>query len=177
MATLDQSNTATVTGGNGIRYQASDGNFLAGIQFVPTRTQKIVEAHLTLGKMSGGTPTGNMWVEIYSDNGSNVPNTQTGADSATVACNTVTGVYNVAPQEITFTWSTGIDLTSGTKYWLVFNADYTYSGTNDIVICTNGTAYQSTMRLKQNSSWTDSGAYGWFKEYDDYSSGGFFAFF
>jgi hypothetical protein len=75
-----------------------------------------------------GLPTGNVWCEIWSDNGSDKPNAKIGASSANV--NVATLGTDTGGTYITFTWSTAIPVTVGTKYWIIFNGDFTVSSTN-----------------------------------------------
>jgi hypothetical protein len=166
MAILDQQNTTTATGANALRYSTSYLKF--GQQFIPSVSGNIAEVHLNLYK--SGSPSGNVWAELWSDNGSNLPNAQLGTNSDTVSTASITGSDVGTSQEITFTFTNGPAMTSGTKYWIVFNGDYSINTTNWIAITfTDGTdRYASgVIAIYAGSSWSAGAAntdYN-FKEY------------
>lgn|SRR3972149_1871919 len=71
-----------------------------------------------------GSPTGNVWLEIWSDSGGNPGSIITNGQSANVDVSTLSGDWK------DFTFSTFPSLTNGSQYWLVMKGDYTYSGTH-----------------------------------------------
>jgi hypothetical protein len=160
MATLDQSFTTT-DNANVLRYSAS---FMQQAQqFTPSVTADIVTVELPLYKQNA--PSGNVWVEIWSDGGGDTLGTQIGSDSTTVACSSISdttypGTY------ISFTLS-GITLTSGTKYWIVFDGDYTVSTTDWIAHDFNTTGgYTGGIYARYAAGWAYDASADWcFKEY------------
>ena len=128
MATLDQSYWPTF-GSAQILRKSDTEQVILGMKFVPSVTGVIDSVHLPLYK--AGSPSGNLWVEIWTDAGGtpSIPNTQTGNDSGTVACSTITSTSYSTPDEITFTFTSGPSLTASTPYWIVLCGDYTPSST------------------------------------------------
>jgi len=88
----------------------------------PSTSFPLSKIDIQLNKVN--TPTGNMWVEIWSDNGSDDPLAQIGIDSSILDVSTVG-----SDTTHTFTFSTPITLISGTKYWIVLNDN---RGTDDV---------------------------------------------
>jgi len=89
---------------------------LIGVQFVPSVTASV--SQIILRMQREGSPTGNIWAEIYSDNGDE-PNAQIGADSEVVNAGTMATSWGA----ITFTFAAPIALVEGTKYWIVLNGN------------------------------------------------------
>ncbi len=124
------------------------------IEFVPSVTASCNQVILTLRK-SGTIAGGNIWTEVWSDNGSDLPNVQLGIDSATITANNLGGTA----AEVTFVFSTPIALTSGIKYWIVFDGDYAVDGSNYIGwFKQDTTAYAYYLGFWGGSSWSNSAA-------------------
>jgi len=107
------------------------GQSLLAYPFTPTENYDLSKIAVQLRKVN--SPTGNMWVEIYSDNGSGDPLTQIGIDSSALD---VSGI-STSDTYYTFTFTTPISLTLGTKYWIVLNDDRGVDNTNYIEWCGN----------------------------------------
>lgn len=99
--------------------------------FTPTSNFSISKVELELRKVN--SPTGNIWVEIWSDNGSDDPNAQIGDDSSTIAASSLSTSDNYE----SFTFGTPISLTSGTKYWIVLTSDRSLDDTNIVELAGN----------------------------------------
>jgi hypothetical protein len=157
---IDQSNTAASVSFTSLRFSASFEKI--GIQFVPTVSTDVIEVHLNLKKT--GTPTGNIWVEVWTDTGSNAPNAITGSASANVDVSTIPG----SETETTFTFAAGTAVTASTKYWIVVRGSYTINGTDYAQVYFNNTAYNVALQAFDSGGpgWSTPGAgnYGIFKE-------------
>jgi hypothetical protein len=118
--------------------------------FTPSENYDLGKVELELMKVN--SPTGNIWVEIWSDNGSDDPNVQIGADSAVVAAATL----STSDGFIAFTFSSPISLTSGTKYWIVLNDNRVKDDTNIVKWCGNiaGLATKGHYHVDQ-PAWTN----------------------
>jgi len=139
---LDQQDVdETTTDTDQLHYDAS--RQMVGMQFIPTVSADISKAIFKLSKI--GTPTGNVWCEVWSDSGDS-PNAQIGVDSATVD---VSGLGAAA--EVTLTFSTKPTTTSGGKYWLLLDGDFAQDASNGVGI-----------QLDADSTYTD----GLYKTYN-----------
>ena len=124
MATLDQS-YALANGDNAftLRFSTVLNVYLAQ-SFTTVSGGQVEQVKLALNRL--GTPTGNIWVEIWSDN-AGTPNAQIGSSSANVDVSTLV-TTNPPVAYTTFTWSSGYPaISASTKYWIVFNGDYAFS--------------------------------------------------
>jgi len=174
MAILDQSFTTTPDSQASLRYNAATK---IAQEFITVFTINVQQVDLLLYKTS--IPTGNIWTEIWSDTGSDLPSAKIGNSSANVDVSTLGtdtgGAY------ITFTWATAPPTVIGTKYWLVLNGDYTASTQNFAnwkMLSTGGyasgvPAYWDGAQWEKTTIGTTADLN--FKEYGDRSSG-FFAF-
>jgi len=163
-AILDRSNIGSQDDFAQLAY-SGDYSLLA-VQFVPSVTASCNQIDLDLKKI--GTPSGNVKVKLYSDN-SDAPNIQIGDVSNNVACSGISTSFTYIP----FTLSTPIALTSGTKYWIVLDCDYSISTDNNIGWSidntTPGYGYKGYGRWN-GASWTIIAGTSWvfnFKEYYD----------
>ena len=134
-------------------------------QFIPAHSGYVNKVELQLLKKAD--PTGNMWISIWSDNGSDLPSAQIGSASNTVDIATVTDT--TPPGEtILFTFA-GTDalVTASTKYWIVLEGDYTPATDHHIGWCIENTGtYADGIMARYHSSWSaDSANDGWFNEY------------
>ena len=128
-------------------------------QFLPTKSGSVDQIEIQIRK--NGSPTGNVWVEIWSDTGSDVPNAVLGGASGNVDVSTLSTDALGAFQA--FTWSTNLPpITAGTKYWIIFAGDYTQDTNNcaQWIVDTDGSggaspgeAYSATA----GPTWSDSG--------------------
>src|SRR3990167_5888647 len=123
MAVLDRQYITGDDDRGDLRRSTVPANLLLGQQFTPTIGLNVIQVDLKLFKT--GSPTGNIWAEIWSDS-TDLPNAQIGVDSATVDVSTL----GASPGAfVTFTWVTGPSIVANTKYWIVFNGDYAQSDT------------------------------------------------
>jgi hypothetical protein len=134
MATLDQSyDKSNIDNISATRY-ASPEIVYRGHQFTAGASGVINKINLALGK--NGSPTGNVWVEIWSDNGSDTPNSIIGGASSTKNVSTLsTSDATTRRSEAwdEFTWSSNYPtVVSGTKYWIIIAGNTTFSNTNYI---------------------------------------------
>lgn len=129
-------------------------------QFTPTRAGKIDRIDIKIYKT--GSPTGNVSVEIWSDNGSDLPNALLGGASANVDVSTL-GADPGDFVTFTFTAANQPTIVASTKYWIVFAGDYTQDTNN----CaqwradsdeSGGTSTGAVAAATAGPSWTDSGA-------------------
>jgi hypothetical protein len=121
-AVLDAFHTDTANSAGALRYSSSYQKYAQ--QFPAGITGAVAEVHLFLYK--AGSPSGNVWAEIWSDSG-DLPSTEL-CQSANVACSSITSTDFNAPNEITFTFTTTpATLTATTKYWIVLDGDYAES--------------------------------------------------
>lgn len=144
---LDDSNSASTNGSTDTIRIAAD-HLKHAQKFVPSVTAKITRATLKLAKV--GSPTGNIWIEVYSDN-AGLPDTLLGNISALVDVSTISS----SATDINFDWSDGPLLTNGTSYWLVINADYTISAVNFIRDYVRTPLYRDESKVWNGSAWND----------------------
>jgi len=124
-----------------------------GVQFIPTVTANVGKVTLRLQKE--GTPSGNVWVELWTDNGTGEPISEVG-QSNNVACS---GISSVALSDVDFAWGTTYQRVAGNKYWYIFNGDYAESTSANIHWSIDNTtpSYPSTLygRVRYATSvWT-----------------------
>lgn len=124
MATLDQSYTtgqdnADGSGIGNLRRAANNNEILVQ-SFTPTQSGVIPQFEIYMKKV--GSPTGNIWAEIWSDAGGPGTGSQINGDSATVDVSTVAGAYGYQM----FTWSSNYPMiAAGLVYWVRLYGDYT----------------------------------------------------
>lgn len=125
MATLDKSYDTGDDAASSLRNNTASYKFAQ--QFTPTQSGSVDQADIKIYK--AGTPTGNIWVEIWSDNGSDLPNAQLGGDSNVVDVSTLGAADGAF---VTFTWSSNLPpIVASTKYWLVWDGDFAESATDN----------------------------------------------
>lgn len=166
---LDQKAYGTPNVSSPLRYGATT-NVLMAQSFTPT-LNNVTKVILELIKT--GSPSGNVWAEIYTDN-AGTPNAQTGADSATVACSSITDT-STPGEQMTFTFASPISLTPSTKHWIVLNGDYTANGTDYIAWDrdnTGSTLTGQSIKSFNGSTWSDYDNPNdqWFEEYGNSGS-------
>lgn len=169
---LDQSFTTTPDDAGFLRYSTSVYNLAQ--QITPSVTGYLVEFHLKCTKI--GSPTGNMWVELWSDTGSDLPNSIIGTASDTLDVSTI----SASETEYTFSFSTtDAAVTASTKYWVVFLGDYTVSTSNYIQVgrvTAGGYSGGITAYSDNASNWTPQTNDYYFKQYRNApSASGFLA--
>ena len=116
----DQSEATASAAGNALRDDAARTGLAQG--FKPDYSLPIARVTLSLKKT--GTPTGNIWVEIWTD--ATTPSAQLLADSAVVDISTLTGSF----AGITFDFTTPIPVVAGTQYYIVLQGNNTIDGAN-----------------------------------------------
>jgi hypothetical protein len=91
--------------------------------FVPTIAGGVAQIDvLQLWKV--GSPTGNVWVDIYTDS-STLPVTKVGSSSTVIDVSSLATSGNTS---VSFVWSTGYPPVSiGVTYWIVLQGDFTIS--------------------------------------------------
>lgn len=157
----DQYYNPTVDGDFKLHYDANANK--GGVQFTPTVTNSIGQIDLKLYKT--GSPSGNIWIEIWSDNGSDLPNAKISGSSDVKATTAITetgspgGTYS-------FTWSSNVpSLTATTKYWIVVNADYANSTSNYIRVEVKLSDATRVTAAFDGATWTNPSYSYWFNEY------------
>lgn len=175
---LDQSYYGSDDASYELRYDGSVYNKLA-VQFIPTVTANVGKNTLRLQKE--GAPSGNVWVELWSDDGSQKPLAKIG-QSNNVACSGI----STSASDVDFAWTTTYQRISGTKYWYVLNGDYSVSASANIHWLFDNTTptYSASLggTIRYDSSWQgyvagNSECFGFKEYYDDTTVvSGFFAF-
>src|SRR3990167_271353 len=115
----DQSQTTASASGNALRDAAARTGLAQG--FKPDYALPIARVTLKLKKT--GSPTGNIWVEIWSDSGS-APSAQLVSDSAVIDISTLTGSF----ASYNFDLSASVPVVSGTQYYIVLQGDNAING-------------------------------------------------
>jgi len=121
MAQILDINQDTFDTGNGLR-PASNTQVKLAQSFTPSVYGQCPKVSLYLG--DNGTTTGNVWVTIESDSDGK----PSGTALATSANVDAAGIDSYGFDD--FTFASPATLTNGTKYWIVLQGDYDYSGTN-----------------------------------------------
>lgn len=106
---------------------ASNNTEILGQSFVPSLSGPLNRVELYIKRL--GSPSGNIWVEIHADGANPTAAAQLGSDSATVSAGGVSTSYGY----VAFDFTTPINLTAGTEYWMLLYGDYTLSGTDAII--------------------------------------------
>ncbi len=158
---LDQSYTHASNDWWDVRYSTT--RWYEAVQFTPTVSAKVGQVKVNLKK--DGTPTGNIWVEIWSDNGSNLPLAYIGKSN-----NQNVASLSTSETEVTFAFTTPVGpLTSGTKYHIAVFGDWTVDGSNYVsffdYILDSTSARMS--RSDNTPTWAGNGASAIYKEYYD----------
>ena len=121
MATLDQSYDKSNSNNAKLLRFSTNTNVKIAQKFIPSVTGEVDNINLELTKT--GSPTGNMWVEIWTD--SSNPSSITGSASDNVDVSTIsasTGSWK------NFSWSSGHpSLTASTGYWIVITGDQAFA--------------------------------------------------
>jgi hypothetical protein len=152
MSTLDQYYIDAANNAYALRYSSSYQKHAQ--QFTPSATKLCDTIDISIYKSA--SPSGNVWVEIWSDTGADLPNAQIGSDSSTVACSSITD--SAYPGTMTtFTFASPIALTAGTKYWIVFDGDYAESTTDWVAWDNLETGYYEGGRMARMAvgTWYD----------------------
>jgi hypothetical protein len=159
-AQLDQSYAGAIDDYFGIGYS---GYPKAAQQFTPSVDAACNQVKVNL--MRSGSPTGNVWCEIWTDTGSNVPSAIiSGATSSTIDVSTIATSYT----EYTFTFATAPHLTSNVKYWIVVDSSISQSGANYLRFGSHiGGGYADGIGMYYTTSWNATGGDFPFKEYYD----------
>lgn len=174
---LDQSYTdlnLQVTGGDALRTTFYNGSGIHTFtklsqSFIPSSSQHTNRVELRLQNVNG-TPSGNVWATIQSDSGG-APSGIVLAISQLRACSTISGDAYYG-----FDFILPAPTTSGVKYWIVLEGDYTIASAPWIAwICDGNGTYANNKFLSYATSWEDltggsiTAIDGNFKEY--YGSG------
>lgn len=122
----DIGGTWTGSGGplfNPFRHSEFDGGLqstLLSQSVIATATDSIDNAVAAVFRV--GSPVGNVWIETWTDNGDDTPNTKIGqsdnVDASTVTTDSAGGAHLV------FSWSTPVAVVNGVKYVHVINGDW-----------------------------------------------------
>lgn len=169
-AIVDQSYTDTPAnmGENRDLRAVSSGEKLAQ-SFTPTLAHSVVQVTIKARKI--GSPTGNLWVTVETDNSDNPSGSALGT-SANIDVSTLS--TDVAGAEVNFTISTS-GLSASTLYWIVMQGDWTRSDTNHVhldVRDAGGYAGGKGADL-HSGTWTKWGGDFYFKEWYEPTQGGF----
>jgi len=161
MAILDDLYNPTIDNDFRLHFDANANK--GAVQFTPTKSGLIGQIDFKLWKT--GSPSGDIWVEIWSDNGSDLPNAQIGGNSIVKTAASVSqtaspgGTYS-------FTWSASTpSIIAATKYWAVFNCDYANSTSNYISQGNKVTDNTRETAAFDTSSWNAQGYSTWFNQY------------
>ncbi len=159
---IDQQNTSVQGGGFGLRRGSTDNQLLA-TPFVNTNNAGICRVDLQMVK--NGSPTGNVWVEIWTNNAGS-PGAIIGSKSSNVDVSTLGSHAFQA-----FTWASGYpSVNASGTYWIVLSGDFAYSTTNNCDWDVNNNASFNEMKGFDNSSWSTKSTWrGLFKQYTDTS--------
>jgi hypothetical protein len=167
---LDQSNAGQTNDGNGIRYAASDGNFKAAVPFTPTVSANLAKVELCLG-FANANPAGggNVWAEIWSDNGADKPNVKLGNSSMVIPADSIQDNWSAGAGGgiKKFVWLP-VDrsaLVSGTKYWIVLNGDFPTTGGTNLIVLLSVSGGSGNGRLLEDAGWGGIVNPFWFKQY------------
>lgn len=136
-----------------------------GQQFTPTVTGGVCRVDVRLWK--SGTPTGDVWIEIWSDTGADLPNAQIGGDSSTVDVTTLNSTSGTATFE-SFTWVADPAITSGTKYWIVVSSDVSISASDFLRVGTSGGAASGRITVEDSGNSWAADSEGIDMEFDQY---------
>jgi hypothetical protein len=159
---LDQSNTSAIIDGRVVN-ASHDTQFLAQ-QFYPSSAGELTRIVLKLSKFSDGNPTGNIWVEIWSNSDENSPLARIKESSFPVSANTITAFWPTQTQEVTFTWNDCLTLTHDSSYWIVIKGDYPYTVTNGIIVNEAQTDY-GVEQYFNGIAWEYIDRHFWFEQY------------
>ena len=81
-----------------------------------------------------GSPSGNVTVSVYNDNGLSSPNTAPGTsdfgDSTAIAASSITASCQLTLLNTMFNFASSVSITNGTSYWIVVSGTYTISASN-----------------------------------------------
>ena len=99
--------------------RAVDNNIILAQSFTPTILGTLPQFDFYMKKV--GSPTGNIWAQIFTDAGGPGTGVQLGSDSATVDVSTVSTSYVYQ----SFTFSSVINTNPGVKLWAYLLGDYT----------------------------------------------------
>lgn len=161
-ASIDQSFGAIAGAGNWrLRYD-TDSTYVGHAKFTPTVSAGVSKLEIGIGPQ--GSPSGNVWAEIWTDS-SGSPGTKVGGSSANVACSSIT-VNNFYD----FTWSSNYpQVASGTTYWIVLRGDYSVNTTNYTIPLANSDTGSYVKQSSDGSTWGNalSNWKGVFKEWSD----------
>lgn len=123
-STLDQQYTGPATTDTGLR-RDTDRVYQAA-RFTPTFSGGLTQLEFYCAR--NGTPSGNMWVEIWNNN-AGVPGNKIGGNSGSVSVGTVSTSVNW----VSHAWSSNYpQVTAGATYWLVLSGDYSLDINNHI---------------------------------------------
>lgn len=151
--TADQ--THTTTGGVGSALRDAAARTGLGQGFKPDYSLPLARVRLSLKKT--GAPTGNLWVEIWSD-APGAPSAQLVADSGLVDVATLTGAF----ANYNFDFAAPVPLVANTQYWIVLQGDNAVDGANYAVWEDSGSAsYADGLPVKHDGSvaWTTNGTF------------------
>jgi len=156
--------------------RAVDNNIILAQSFTPTILGTLPQFDFYMKKV--GSPTGNIWAQIFTDAGGPGTGVQLGSDSATVDVSTVSTSYVYQ----SFTFSSVINTNPGVKLWAYLLGDYTLAIDVGIYmgIDTSSPTYTGGNYGRYGNggpAWEDLATYcALFKQYYIPSSGGSFLY-
>ena len=124
---------------------------LLAYPFIPSGSYNIAKVEVHLRKVN--SPTGNVWTELWSDNGSDDPDEQLGSDSSTKAASAL----QASDTFEAFTFASFIPDTNGTKLFLVLNDDRAKDDTNKVEWAGNAAAESTKGHYYQTPTWSNWG--------------------
>jgi hypothetical protein len=167
---LDQTNLAGNVGSINLRHDSGVQKVAA--PFTCGSSGGVTSAHVVIA--ASGTPTGNVWAEIWTNN-SGSPGVKLGGNSDNLSVNG----WDTSATDRTFTWSSNFPIINKTSvFHLVLNSDVAISSSNFLVWTVNNNASFTDALSYNGSSWSsNSGLKATFSDYIDSSMSGMIAIF
>jgi hypothetical protein len=129
-------------------------------------------SQVVLKLVVSGSPSGNMWIEIWDDSGGQPGSTQIGGDSSIITCAQVAAGGEA---EYTFTWSTNRPvLAASTHYHFLLTGDASLDSSNYVNYRYASAEPIAGLNIDRydGSSWVDYGSRGFYAEITTAETGG-----
>lgn len=130
--------------------------------FTVDGTGKYAVESIALKVARNNSPSGDMWVEIWGSDGSDMPDEGDKLSDETNAVKRAVDAFSTSNEWVTFSLVEPLVLTKGIDYHIVVRGDYAISGTDYIKWASSssnayrdGSAPYSAARSADGSSWTD----------------------